>query len=144
MRILVDTPIWSLAFRKKGADDTNDVIIRNLIDLIQNDKIAIIGSIRQEVLSGMSNKDKFYEIKNKMSVFSDYSIQTNDYEFAAECSNECRRNGIQGSHTDFLICAVSIKNGWEIFTEDADFLKYKKHIPIRLYTINNGVRPNVI
>ncbi|MDR0301023.1 MAG: hypothetical protein LBI04_01765 [Treponema sp.] len=60
-------------------------------------------------------------------------MQTSDYEFAAECSNECRRNGIQGSHTDFLICAAAIKNGWEIFTEDTDFLEYEKHIPIRLY-----------
>jgi predicted nucleic acid-binding protein len=46
-----------------------------------------------------------------MSIFPDYVIQTSDYEFAAECSNECRRNGIQGSHTDFLICAVAIKFG---------------------------------
>jgi hypothetical protein len=24
----------------------------------------------------------------------------------------------------FLICAVAIKNGWEIFTENADFFGY--------------------
>ena len=93
----------------------------------------IIGSIRQEILSGISDKNKFYEIKNKMAVFPDHPIQTEDYEFAAECSNECRRNGIQGSHTDFLICAVAIKNNWEIFTEDADFIDYQKYLPIKLY-----------
>ena len=91
--------------------------------------------MRQEVLSGISDRNKFYEIKDKMSLFSDYSIKTDDFEFAAECSNECRRNGIQGSHTDFLICAVAIKNAWEIFTEDADFLEYKKYIPIKMYSI---------
>jgi predicted nucleic acid-binding protein len=101
--------------------------------LIHNGQVAIIGPIRQEVLSGISDKNKFYEIKNKISIFLDYDMQTSDYEFAAECSNECRRNGIQGSHTDFLICAAAIKNGWEIFTEDTDFLEYEKHIPIRLY-----------
>ena len=70
-----------------------------------------------------------------MSVFPDYIIQTRDYEFAAECSNECRRNGIQGSHTDFLICAIAIINDWEIFTEDADFLQYAKYLPIKIYTL---------
>jgi len=89
----------------------------------------------QEVLSGISDRNKFYEIKDKMLLFSDYIIKTDDYEFAAECSNECRRNGIQGSHTDFLICAMAIKNGWEIFTEDGDFLEYEKYIPIKMYVL---------
>jgi predicted nucleic acid-binding protein len=135
MKVLIDTPIWSLAFRKKS-NNVNNITIECLIDLIHNGQVAIIGPIRQEVLSGISDRSKFNEIKNKMSIFSDYNIQTSDYEFAAECSNECRRNGIQGSHTDFLICAAAIKNGWEIFTEDNDFFEYEKYIPIRIYNIN--------
>jgi predicted nucleic acid-binding protein len=135
MNVLVDTPIWSLAFRKKGISQINNESVKNLIDLIHDGRIAIIGSVRQEILSGISDKNKFYEIRDRMSIFSDYDIQTEDYEFAAECSNECRRKGIQGSHTDFLICAVAIKNGWEIFTEDADFIEYEKYIPIRLYKL---------
>jgi len=135
MKVLVDTPIWSLAFRKKEFSNENNLLINNLINLIRDARIAVIGSIRQEVLSGISDKNKFYEIKNKMSVFPDYLIRTGDYEFAAECSNECRRNGIQGSHTDFLICAVAIKNDWEIFTEDTDFLNYEKYIPVKIYTL---------
>ena len=133
MKVLVDTPIWSLAFRKKKENKTNETIINNLTQLIKNRQIAIIGSIRQEILSGISDKNKYFEIKNKMSAFPDYVIKTEDYEFAAECSNQCRINGIQGSHTDFLICAIAIKNDWEIFTEDTDFNNYVKYIPIKLY-----------
>jgi predicted nucleic acid-binding protein len=134
MKVLIDTPVWSLAFRKKK-DNINNKTIEILINLIRNGNIAIIGPIRQEVLSGISDKNKFNDIKEKLSIFLDYEIQTSDYEFAAECSNECRINGIQGSHTDFLICAVSIKNDWEIFTEDNDFYEYKKYIPIKIYKI---------
>ena len=134
MKVLVDTPIWSLAFRKK-IDKINNIAIKNLIELIQDRRVAIIGPVRQEILSGISDRNKYYEIKDKMSLFSDYSIKTDDYEFAAECSNECRRNGIQGSHTDFLICSVAIKNGWEIFTEDDDFFEYEKYVPIRIYRL---------
>ena len=86
MKVIIDTPIWSLAFRKKVYIDKT-VVINNLANLIRNEQVAIIGSIRQEVLSGISLKSKFYEIKEKMSVFIDYDIQTGDYEFAAECSN---------------------------------------------------------
>jgi predicted nucleic acid-binding protein len=132
MKVLIDTPIWSLAFRRKNLTE-NNITIDNLINLMRNTQIAVIGSIRQEVLSGISDKNKFYEIKNKMAVFTDYIVQTGDYEFAAECSNECRRHGIQGSHTDFLICSVAIRNDWEIFTEDGDFSEYKKYLPINIY-----------
>jgi predicted nucleic acid-binding protein len=134
MSVIIDTPVWSLAFRKKNYIK-NNITINNLIDLIQRAQIEIIGPIRQEVLSGISDKNKFYEIKNKMALFTDYIVQTSDYEFAAECSNECRRHGIQGSHTDFLICAVAIRNDWEIFTEDADFVEYKKYLPIKIYEL---------
>ena len=33
----------------------------------------------------------------------------------------CRKQGIQGSHTDFLICAVAVNYDMEIFTYDKDF-----------------------
>jgi len=133
MRVLIDTPIWSLAFRKKKENHINNKIINDLAELIRDRRIAIIGSIRQEILSGISDKNKYFEIKNKMASFSDHIVQTEDHEFAAECSNQCRINGIQGSHTDFLICAIAIKNNWEIFTDDIDFLNYSKYIPIKLY-----------
>jgi predicted nucleic acid-binding protein len=135
MKILIDTPIWSLAFRKKEIFNANSKTVNNLIDLIRDARVAIIGAIRQEILSGISDKNKFHEIKNKMSVFSDYAVRTEDYEFEAECSNECRKNGIQGSHTDLLICAIAIKNDWEIFTEDTNFLRYEKYVPIKIYTL---------
>jgi predicted nucleic acid-binding protein len=135
MKILIDTPIWSLAFRRKNNDHVNDKIIDALTELIRDMRVAIIGPIRQEVLSGISDKNKFEELKEKMSIFADYIIQTNDYELAAEYSNVCRKHGIQGSHTDFLICATSIKNEWKIFTEDKDFFEYKKYLPIKLFTI---------
>ena len=134
MKVIVDTPVWSLAFRKKSNNEKS-IIVNNLTYLIRNAHIKIIGPIRQEVLSGISDKNKFYEIKNKMTVFTDYVIQTADYEFAAACYNECRQHGIQGSHTDFLICAVAIKNDWEIFTEDKDFFEYAKHLSIKIYKV---------
>ena len=64
MNVLVDTPVWSLAFRKKGNAETSPVV-DNLIKLIRDAEIKIIGAIRQEVLSGISDKNKYGEIKNQ-------------------------------------------------------------------------------
>jgi hypothetical protein len=35
----------------------------------------------------------------------------------------CRTRGIQGFHTDYLLCAVAIRREIEIYTTDADFEK---------------------
>ena len=56
-----------------------------------------------------------------------------DYEKAAEIYNTCRDNGVQGSNTDFLICAVSINHQLPIFSVDGDFLNYQKHLPLLLH-----------
>ncbi|GHU07120.1 hypothetical protein FACS1894151_00940 [Spirochaetia bacterium] len=68
MKVIIDTPIWSLAFRKKVYID-KEIIINNLTNIIRNEQIGIIGSIRQEVLSGISDKNKFYEIKKNVSIY---------------------------------------------------------------------------
>jgi predicted nucleic acid-binding protein len=70
-----------------------------------------------------------------MNGFNDFPIETTDYELAAEYSNICRRTDIQGSNTDFLICAVAVRNNFEIFTTDDDFNYYKKYLPIKLFDI---------
>ena len=41
-------------------------------------------------------------------------------------------NGIQGSHIEFLICAVANRMESPIFTNDKEFVHYQKVIPIRL------------
>ena len=35
----------------------------------------------------------------------DFAIETEDYELAGEYFNTARKSGIQGSNTDFLLCA---------------------------------------
>ena len=57
---------------------------------------------------------------------------------SARICNQCRINGIQGSHTDFLICAVAKRLNVPIFTTDKDFLQYTKVISIGLYNMEPG------
>lgn len=94
----------------------------------------MIGQIRQEILSGIKSEAQFKELKSYFRAFSDYLIQSDDYELAAQYFNLCRANGIQGSNTDFLICAVAVNNKWQIFTIDQDFQNFSTVLPIQLFT----------
>jgi hypothetical protein len=131
MKVLVDTCVWSKLLRK--ATDENDPIVLALNELIKEYRVLMIGPIRQELLSGIKKKNQFTLLKEHLRSFSDLEIKTEDYEVAAQMSNACRRKGIQGSHTDFLICAVAVRYDLAIFTVDADFQLYKRHVPLKLH-----------
>jgi len=134
-RILVDTSVWSLALRKKEKTDQEMRVINQLSKIINNLDMVIIGPIRQEILSGINDKKKYEELREKISIFEDFQLHTYDYELAAELFNECRKHGIQGSHIDYLICAVAINNDMSILTLDNDFQLYKKHMKLKIEKI---------
>ncbi|HAR49275.1 twitching motility protein PilT [Smithella sp. SCADC] len=129
MKVLVDTCIWSKVLRHKSPDTD---LSKKLQELIRNARVAIIGPIRQELLSGISQSKQFNELKETLSCFEDVPLNTEHYEKAAEFCNICRRKGVQGSTIDFLICAVAIMENLVIFTVDKDFENYKKYLPLRL------------
>jgi predicted nucleic acid-binding protein len=138
MKVLIDTPIWSLALRRKKTLSRGErVLIAELNELINEVRVALIGPIRQELLSGISNDEQFRILKERLRPFEDLPLTQADYERAAEFYNVCRKAGIQGSQVDFLICSVSVGNEVPIFTTDKDFLYYKKQLPISLYPPRN-------
>ena len=133
MKVLVDTPIWSYALRSKNNEYQSEIDI--LTSLIRDQRALIIGPIRQEILSGYSDLRKHQIIKEKLSYFTNTPILDTDYELAAELSNKCRKKGVQGSHIDFLICAVANRMDIPIFTNDKDFEHYQNIISIKLFKI---------
>lgn len=132
MKVLVDTCVWSHALRTKKPEFKSQT--KNLKTLIANQQVVVIGAIRQEVLSGYSDPNKFEILKTRMSYFENTPILDEDYITAAEFYNECRQKGVQGSHIDLLICAVAVRLNIPIFTSDKDFGFYQQHLPIKLYS----------
>jgi predicted nucleic acid-binding protein len=132
VKILVDTPIWSLALRRKYRPE-NALIQMDLASLIADGRVAMIGAIRQELLSGIKERAHFERLRDHLRAFSDIEIRTNDYEEASSFFNRCRAKGIQGSDTDFLICAIAARNEFPIFTTDGDFAHFASVLPITLY-----------
>lgn len=135
MQVLVDTSIWSLALRRSRAQISSKEagLAASLADLIRDDRARLIGPIRQELLSGIREHVQFERIRTSLRAFADEPVTTDDFEQAARFANQCRSRGIAGSGIDLLICAVALTRRWEIFTTDADFARYGKIIPVRLY-----------
>ena len=131
MKVLVDTSVWSLALRR--GRQTTSAAVQELRHLISANRVQMIGPIRQEILSGIREEAQFKELEARLASFPDLSISTEDHVMAARFFNLCRQKGIQGSNTDFLICAVAVRNRLAIFTTDKDFISFAAHLPIILY-----------
>lgn len=93
----------------------------------------MLGSIRQELLSGVRDAKQFERLCEHLRPFPDVAITTEDHENAARHFNSCRAKGVQGSNTDFLICAVSVGHRTPILTTDKDFQHYARVLPVQLH-----------
>jgi len=134
MMVLVDTPVWSLALRRRPQhlSGSQQGLANVLAELIREGRAQMVGPIRQELLSGIREEAQFKKIRDYLRPFSEPSLEAADYEDAARMSNQCRSRGIAGSPVDFLICAVAHRRGWTIFTTDRDFQNYAEVLPVRL------------
>ncbi len=136
MSVIVDTSVWSLALRRKTPLNSPPAV-KVLQNLITNDQVVLIGAIRQEILSGIRSSQQFTRLRDYLQAFPDLELISEDYEIAAAFLNTCRSHGIQGSNTDFLICAVAYRQKYSILTTDRDFQGFQAHIPITLSSIDD-------
>lgn len=131
MNVLIDTSVWSLALRRaKRLDETHP---NELAELIREGRVVMLGSVRQELLSGIKIKAQFESLREHLRSFPDLELESMDYEDAALAFNRCRERGIQGSNTDFLICAAARRRDLTIYTTDDDFLHYAKVLRLELH-----------
>lgn len=134
--VLVDTSIWSLSLRRVNTDlsTPEQKIIQWLQQLVREGRVQLLGPVRQEILSGIGDESQFRRIRDHLRGFVDFTLGAEDYEDAAAASNKCRRSGIASTGVDMLICAVSLRQEWPIFTADRDFSRYERVLSIRLFS----------
>ncbi|HVI06976.1 MAG TPA: PIN domain-containing protein [Candidatus Binatia bacterium] len=137
MNVLIDTPVWSFFLGRHRADLSlsEQSLVHVFHELVREHRAELLGSTRQELLSGIRHKEQFERIRLFLRAFNDVPTTTDDYEHAAEMSTLCRRSGIAGSTTDMLICAVSHHRHWAILSTDLDFVRYKRILNIQLLSL---------
>jgi len=136
MMVLVDTPVWSLALRRRPEhlSESQQGLVDVLAELIREGRAQTLGPVRQELLSGIREETQYKRIRDYLRAFREPSLEVEDYEDAARMSNQCRSGGIAGSLVDFLICAAAHRRNWTIFTTDRDFKNYASVLPLRLHS----------
>jgi predicted nucleic acid-binding protein len=135
MNVLVDTPVWSLALRRKQVDLSarEKAITEALAELIRDGRAQLMGAIRQELLSGIREEERFSRLRDYLRAFDEPRLEVSDYEEAAQMHNRCRGKGIAGSAIDLLICSVAYRRNWQIFTTDRDFGRYVSVLAVKLH-----------
>lgn len=135
MSVLIDTPIWSLALRRRphAISSHESALKAELAALIQEGRATLLGPVRQELLSGIREETQFNRIREYLQAFPDPTLQLEDFEQAAQCSNQCRAKGIAHSPVDMLLCAVAIRRDWALFSPDRDFKHYAGALQLRLH-----------
>ena len=74
MKVLIDTSVWSQALRRQSSEvsSTDQVRVVNVLkELIHDSRIAMLGPVRQELLSGVKTQKHFETLQQILSVFSD-------------------------------------------------------------------------
>lgn len=135
MTALVDTTIWSLALRRRPGDLS--AVERRLVSawksLVRANEAALVGPVRQEILSGVRDASQFRALQERLAAFPYVEIAPDDYDRAASFFNACRARGVVGTPIDMLLCAIASRLGMPVFTTDRDFLSYSRHVPVRLH-----------
>ena len=99
MRVIVDTCVWT-HFLRRGRPG-RDPVCGELTRLIKDDAVQMLGSIRQELLSGAHPEDRFDQLKEYLHFYPNLALDEEDDETAAAYYNLCRAKGVQGTSTDY-------------------------------------------
>lgn len=131
MKVLVDTSVWSLALRRQVR--VRHPAVDELRALIEEGRVAMIGPIRQELLSGIRDPASFERLRRELAAFRTNRSRPPTSSAPPSTSTPAARRGVQGSNTDFLICASAERRQLPILTTDADFSRYAGILPIVLH-----------
>jgi predicted nucleic acid-binding protein len=136
VKVLVDTSVWSLVLRRR-VPSRSDAFADALERLIVTYRVVMIGAIRQEILSGIRTHEQYERLRERLRAFPDLRLHSQDYELAAEFFNECRGRGVQGSNTDFLICAAAMRRDSSVFSADRDFEAYERVLQLKRHHVGD-------
>lgn len=131
MKILVDSYVWSLALRRRPDapfKPEEQQLKRSLEEAIEEGRVATIGPIRQELLSGVRDTASFERLRSALAAFPDEPLVREDFEEAAACYNLCQERGLICGPIDLLICAVALRRNWSILTSDSTLKRCQEAI----------------
>ena len=132
MSLLVDTSVWSLAFRRDTSSDSASV--RELVRALEaGEAVLTTGIILQELLQGFAGPKDRERILERFGALPLLVPDRRDHIDAAELRNLCRRRGVQIGTIDALLAQLSIRHNLTMLSTDNDFWNVARHSKLKLW-----------
>ena len=135
MTVLVDRSVLSVALRRRVSarrTPAEQALVGRLLALSDDDEAAVIGMVRQELLSGVRHAAQFAQLRTVLDGFLNVLVDTADHDLAAEFFNRCRTRGLAATDVDMLLCAAAARRGMPVLTTDGDFQRYAHVLNVKL------------
>jgi predicted nucleic acid-binding protein len=130
--LLVDTSVWSLAFRRDADSAVPQVeVLRAALD--GGEVIVTTGLILQELLQGFAGPRSRSELVQRFTALPLLVPDRQDYIDAAGLRNLCRRAGVQLGTIDALLAQLCVRHDLTLLTTDSDFILAARHCPLRVW-----------
>jgi len=131
MTLLVDTSVWSLAFRRDAPPEIPEVAALRR-GLSGQEDVVIAGVILLELLRGFLPGPVRDTLVERLEPVRLLEPSRDDYAAAAELIHTCRRAGVQLGTVDAIIAQLAIANNATLLTTDQDFAHAAAHVPLKL------------
>lgn len=131
MNWLVDTCVWSLAFRRNA--ESGAPAVETLRSALKGaGHVFTTGFILQELLQGFSGPKAREALLGRFSALGYIEPTRADHVEAADIRNICRRHGVQIGTIDALLIQLSRHHHLQLLTTDKDFVFARRHIDFPL------------
>lgn len=133
MSLLVDTSVWSLAFRRDAEGSTQTVeVLRSALE--GADQVFTTGLVLQELLQGFAGPKARSQLIERFAALAFLQPDREDHIEAADVRNTCRRNGIQIGTIDAVLIQLCLRHDLVLLSSDNDFRSASRHVKFRLWS----------
>lgn len=133
MSLLVDTSVWSLAFRRDGEPGSPQVAALRAA-LQGSEQVFTTGLVLQEVLQGFAGPKHRDILVERLSVLAFLQTDKRDHIEAADIRNTCRRRGVQIGTIDAVLIQLCQRYELTLLTTDNDFFNASRHVEFGMWT----------
>ncbi|MGL5808992.1 MAG: type II toxin-antitoxin system VapC family toxin [Nocardioides sp.] len=137
MTLLVDTSVWSLAFRRNAPPDVPEVAALASA-LAGTEDVVTTGMTQLELLQGFVPGPARQSLARRFAAIAFVEPRRDDYLTAANLGRTCRAAGIQLGVVDLMIAQLAIAHDLTLLTTDRDFTHAARHIPLRVWRSPSG------
>lgn len=133
MSLLVDTSVWSLAFRRDT--ESGSLEVRTLQHALEGaDQVFTTGLVLRELPQGFAGPKARGQLIERFAALGFLQPDREDHIEAAEVRNSCRRHGVQIGTIDAVLIQLCLKHDLVLLSSDNDFRTAAKHIKFRLWS----------